>query len=151
MKPLTPHFSQEELGVAGAERRVIDNATFLCAIVLEPIRQHFQAPVNIHDGYRPPDHNARVGGKIDSFHLYEGGHAAADFDVNGDKSPTYKQVFDWIKLESHLPFDKVILERNATGADATIHIQVDRNAPPRRQAFTGDTGNGQVYTQVEVK
>lgn len=148
---LSPHFSQKELGVIGCSQEIIDNATFLCNIILEPIRQHFNSAINIHDGYRDEGHNARVGGKIASFHLFTGGHAAADFDVNGDKSPTYREVFDWIRLQSKLPFDKVILEHNASGADAAIHIQVDRNNPPRRQAFVGGTGNSQQYTLVETK
>lgn len=147
---LSQHFNANELGVDGCAQSIIDNAVYLCCVILEPIRQHFNAPINIHDGYRDESHNARVGGKVASFHLFDGGHAAADFDVNGDKSPTYREVFEWIRLQSKLPFDKVILEHNATGADATVHIQVDRNNPPRRQAFVGGTGNSQQYTLVQT-
>lgn len=148
---LTPHFSDKELGVIGCEQRIIDNATFICTTILEPIRQHFGRPINVHDAYRDQGHNTRVGGKIASFHLYGGGHSAADIDVGGDHPPTYRQVFDWLRLESKLPFDKVILEHNAAGEDATVHIQVDRANPPRRQAFVGGTGSSQQYTLVEVR
>lgn len=148
---LSPHFSDKELGVIGAEQRIIDNATFICMTILEPIRQHFGRPVNVHDGYRDPVHNQRVGGKTASFHLFDGGHAAADIDVGGDTMPTYRQVFDWIRLESHLPFDKVILEHNAAGEDAVVHIQVDRFNKPRREAYVGGTGNSQQYTLVETR
>lgn len=148
---LSPHFNAHELGVEGCEQRIIDNAVFLCSVILEPIRQHYNAPINVHDGYRDEQHNDRVGGKMASFHLFDGGHAAADFDVNGDKNPTYREVFDWIRLQSRLPFDKVILEHNSVGADATIHIQVDRSNQPRRQAFVGGTGASHQYTLVETK
>jgi|SRR5208337_1184452 len=147
---LSPHFTDTELGVVGAEQRILDNAIFLCINLLEPIRQHFGRPLNIHDGYRNPAHNAAVGGKVASFHLFAGGQAAADFDVGGDTLPTYRQVFDWLRLESKLPFDKVILEHNTIGEDATVHIQVDRNNPPRREAFVGGTGDSQQYTLVQT-
>jgi len=147
---LSPHFSDAELGVVGAEQRVIDNATFLCNTILEPIRQHFGRPVNVHDGYRNTDHNAAVGGKLASFHLFAGGQAAADIDVGGDTLPTYRQVFDWLRLQSKLPFDKVILEHNSVGEDATVHIQVDRTNPPRRESYVGGTGDSQQYTLVQT-
>lgn len=148
MAQLSPHFSDRELGVIGCEQRILDNSTFLCLNVLEPIRQHFAASMNIHDGYRDPGHNKRVGGKVASFHLFDGGHAAADFDIVGH---TYREVFDWIRLQSKLPFDKVILEHNSAGADATVHIQVDRNNPPRREAYVGGTGASHQYTLVETR
>jgi zinc D-Ala-D-Ala carboxypeptidase len=148
---LSPHFSDKELGVIGCEQRIIDNATYICMTLLEPIRQHFNRPINVHDAFRDEAHNRRVGGKTASFHLFDGGHAAADIDVGGDTAPTYRQVFDWIRLESKLPFDKVILEHNAAGEDSTVHLQIDRNNPPRRQAFVGGTGSSQQYTFVETK
>lgn len=148
---LSAHFSDAELGVVGAEKRVIENAIYLCTQLLEPIRDHFGRPVNIHDGYRNVDHNRAVGGKIASFHLYHGGQAAADLDVGGDTLPTYRQVFDWIRLQSHLPFDKVILEMNSAGEDACVHIQVDRGSEPRREAFVGGTGAGNQYMLVQTK
>lgn len=144
---LSEHFSEKELGVDGAEHRVVDNAVYLCENILEPIRDHFGVPVHIHDGYRDPVHNAKVGGKSASFHLFENGHAAADFDVAG---VDLKTTFDWIRLESKLLFDKVILEHGPNGQPATVHIQTDCLNPPRRQAFTGSTGAGTVYTQVSV-
>lgn len=147
---LSPHFTDAELGVVGAEQRIIDNAIFLCMTLLEPIRQHFGRPLNVHDGYRNPQHNASVGGKTASFHLFAGGQSAADFDVGGDTDPTYQQVFDWIRFESKLPFDKVILEHNSAGENATVHLQVDRNNTPVRQAFIGGTGDSQQYTLVQT-
>jgi hypothetical protein len=60
-------------------------------------------------------------------------------------------LFDWLRLESKLPFDKVIFEKNKAEVPACVHIQIDRLNPPRRQAFIGHTGAATVYTPVEVK
>ena len=143
---LTEHFTDTELGVAGADQRLINNATFLCEKILEPIRAQF-GPVHVHDGYRSPEHNAAVGGKPTSYHQFEGNQAAADFDCLPSE---YQTVFDWIRLWSGLPFDKVILESNSAGSPAAIHIQVDTVAAPRRLAYTGSTGAGTSYMPVPV-
>jgi zinc D-Ala-D-Ala carboxypeptidase len=143
---LTQHFSDQELGVVGCDQQLIDNATALCEKLLEPIRAHFNAPVRVHDGYRDSWHNLRVGGKPASWHLFEAGHAAADFHVVGFD---LQFVFKWIRLESALPFDKVILEVSG-GRPACIHIQVDASESPRRLAYTGSTGAGKDYDPVEV-
>lgn len=148
MTPLTEHFSQQELGVFGCDQRLIDNAAALCTYLLEPIRAHFGAPVRIHDGYRDARHNARVGGKAASFHLFDDTQAAADFDV---VQMDLRSTFDWIRLASGLPFDKVILELGANEQPATVHIQFDRVAAPRREAYIGHTGAATVYTPVEVR
>jgi len=144
---LTPHFSDTELGVAGCEDRIVGNARFLCTEVLEPLRDKFGA-IQVHYGYRPPAHNAQVGGKANSFHLFDDGHAAADV---GSPAATFQELFDWLRLESGLPFDKVILETGPTGAPACVHIQIDSINAPRRQAFTGQTGAGTVYIAAEVR
>jgi hypothetical protein len=144
---LTSHFSDTELGVAGCEDRIVSNARFLCTEVLEPLRDKF-GPIEVHDGYRPPAHNEQVGGKPNSFHLFEGGHAAADV---GSAEASYQELFDWLRLDSGLPFDKVILETGPTGAPACVHIQIDAEEAPRRLAYTGQTGAGTVYVKVEVR
>lgn len=143
---LTEHFTAAELGVGNDVHRIA-NARFLCQVILEPIRAQF-GPVHIHDGYRNPEHNARVGGKPTSWHQFDGNQAAADFDC----LPTdYATVFNWIRLWSGLPFDKVILEHNAQEQPQAIHIQVDTLAHPRRLAYTGSTGAGTVYIPVAVQ
>ena len=66
-----------------------------------------------------------------------------------------EEVFDWIRLESGLQFDKVILESHppppeGDGKPAAVHIQVDTLQAPRRLAYTGSTGAGTVYTPQTV-
>jgi hypothetical protein len=143
---LTPHFVDTELGVEGAAPQIVINAIFICQTLLEPIRAQF-GPVHIHDGYRPPAHNAEVGGKPTSYHLYDGTQSAADIDA----LPTdYQTVFNWVRLQSGLGFDKVILEFGSDGTPQCIHLQVDSAVTPRRLAYTGSTGAGTVYTPVQV-
>jgi hypothetical protein len=142
---LTAHFSDTELAVAGCEARLLDNATYICDQLLEPIRLNF-GPVRVDDGYRDPTHNARVGGKPDSYHLFDFGRSAADIRVNGQ---TLQYVFDWIRLRSGLPFDKVILEYSEN-IPACIHLQIDSKSQPRRLAYTGSTGAGTEYLPAAV-
>jgi len=146
---LTEHFGYAELGLEFpcGDERLVQNAIFLCQKLLEPIRAQF-GPVVVNDGYRAPEHNERVGGKPTSYHLFEDGKAGADITI---PSVSLQEAFDWIRLESGLNFDKVILESNSQGEPRCIHLQIDRNALPRRQAFTGSTGAGTVYPQVEVR
>lgn len=144
---LTEHFTSEEMGVDSFNDRLVANATFICRKLLEPIRAQF-GPVKVHDGYRDPDHNAAVGGKPTSWHQFDGTQSAADIDV---LPVPFQECFDWIRLESGLPFDKCILERNSAGEPATIHLQIDSAANSRRLAYVGSTGAGTAYTPVEVK
>lgn len=145
-KPLAPYFTYEELGVLGCEDRIVQNAIEVCHIILIPVREHFAKPVRVHDGYRDWEHNMRVGGKPTSFHLYDEGKGAGDFDVVG---AGLVQVFDWIRLESKLMFDKIILEKRG-GIPRCIHAQINRFAQPRRLAYVGGTGDSTSYQKVEV-
>jgi zinc D-Ala-D-Ala carboxypeptidase len=144
---LTEHFAEDELGVSGASDVIITNARALCRDILEPIRAHYQVPIAVHDGYRNVMHNANVGGKPNSYHLYEAGHAAADFHVEG---VPMTQVFNWIRSCSNLPFDKVILEHTFDNIPRCIHVQINVGEQPRRLAYIGSTGDGQKYERVEV-
>lgn len=155
---LTDHFSEAELDVEHAPAEVIGAARILCHELLEPIRARF-GEIGVTSGYRPPEHNAAVGGKAKSFHLYQDGKAAADFKplVPG---VCLQEVFDWIRLSSGLKFDKVILEYDPGSFEERvlkegsrrkcIHIQLHTNMAPRRQAFIGETGAGETYLPVHV-
>jgi hypothetical protein len=143
---LSPHFTEAELGVEGADARVKANARYLCQALLEPIRAKYNRAVFVTSGYRDPGHNAQIGGKSKSFHLFEFDRCAADFKVLGVPA---QETFDWIRLESKLPFDKVILEYHGDEA-RIIHIQAFAKGEPRRLAYIGETGDAQEYRPVEV-
>ena len=143
---LSPNFTECELGVEGADARVKANAKYLCEKLLEPIRAKYRMPVLVTSGFRDAAHNALVGGKSKSFHLYEYDRCAADFKVVGIPAV---ETFDWLRLESGLPFDKVILEYQE-GEARIIHLQAFAKGEPRRLAFVGETGDAKVYTPMEV-
>lgn len=144
---ISPNFADTELGVAGMNGQVVDNAKQLCNVLLEPIRTQF-GPIVVDDGYRDAAHNARVGGAADSQHLYLGQNSAADIRplLHG-----ISEVFDWLRMSSHLPFDQIIMESTPGGSPATLHISyngaLDRQ---RRMALTGETNGAGAYTAVEV-
>lgn len=80
---LTPHFSLAELTASSKARQInIDNTPppellprmILLAELLERIRLHLGAPVNVTSGYRCPPLNRAVGGVTSSDHTQ--GHAA---------------------------------------------------------------------------
>jgi hypothetical protein len=144
---LTPHFTEEELGVHGCEERIILNAQFLCSQLLEPIRAQYATPVHVTSGYRAPAKNEQVHGVHESEHLYHDDHAACDFTVPG--IPLI-QVFNWIRVVSKLPFRQVILERDhVTQEPRCIHISIRRNGNDRHEALVGATNNAEVYHFVE--
>jgi hypothetical protein len=149
---LSPHFADTELGVASLsiDAQIYANAKQICAVLLEPIRAQF-GPIAVDDGYRNPAHNAAVGGAQDSQHLYIGENSAADIRP---LNPVYSlgSVFDWIRLNSHLPFDQCILEvAPGTKIPSCIHISYNGALPKqRRQALTGETNGAGAYQSVEV-
>jgi zinc D-Ala-D-Ala carboxypeptidase len=138
---LSEHFTDAELRVAGQPVRVVGNAKFLCLQILEPIREKFGALI-IDSGFRDPVHNEAVGGVHGSFHEYLDDECAADFRPLPSASASLEFIFDWMRLESKLPFDHVILEHDTSGEPACIHVQahVDNANRRPRGAYLRSTG-----------
>ncbi len=148
---LSEHFTLAEFCRGGEPPAgSIPLAQEFCQKVLEPLREHFGAPVIITSGYRSPGHNAAVGGVADSYHVWTPLRCAADIRVPGWP---LRDVFDWIRLASALPFDKAILERSKANPDdenlGCIHLQY-RRFMPRRLAFSGFTHGAGNYVSVRV-
>lgn len=144
---LSDYFSAKELSVEGCELRIQGLAEFLCQDFLDKIREYFNESVIIHDGYRDEAHNKRVGGKPTSYHLFTNDHCAVDFHV---QNVDLFLLFEWLRNESKLPFDKIILERNKNGDAACVHLQACKYTKPRLQAFIGGTGDSHSYEEVPV-
>jgi len=150
MEQLSDHFTEMELRVGTAEAHVKANARFLCLQILEPIREEFGA-LEIHSGYRDPVHNEAVGGVATSFHMYEGDKCAADFSPLAPGT-NLQEVFDWMRLDSKLPFDHVILEHDpVTKQPKCIHVQAHVLNANRRErgAYLRATGAATDTTAVE--
>lgn len=146
---LSPHFADTELGVAGADPEIVANAVQLCDTLLEPIRAQY-GPVTLSCGYRDPASNHAVGGASNSQHLYIGQNSAADIVRCGTTPLT--EVFEWLRLESHLLFDQAILEVSPkTQEPACIHISYNGAlSQQRRMALTGETNGAGAYSAVQV-
>ncbi len=78
---------------------VILNLTFLCARVLQPLRDTIGRPVYINSGYRSKRLNARVGGVPNSRHLQ--GKAA---DIHCDNLDYAKVIFDILKQNKYVAY-----------------------------------------------
>jgi hypothetical protein len=117
---LSPHFTLSEMtrtasGLANVPTDAeVKALTALAMTLLEPVRAKF-GPVSIHSGYRGPAVNAAIGGSKTSQHMKG---EAADFHCAGAR---LEDIFDWVRLDSGLPFSQIILEGH--GAEPTwIHL-----------------------------
>lgn len=120
-------------------------AVEFCNLILEPVRARFGA-VRITSGYRCPELNRQVQGVPQSDHVWNTARVAADFDT---PQADLDEVFDWIRLESKLPFDQVIREYGSRVSGDCIHVSY-RGAASRRIALVGATHNQSGYTPAEV-
>lgn len=147
---LSEHFQQSEF-----ERRApvppecIPLLKGFCVSILEPIRAKFGA-LRVTSGYRAPDDNKATGGVQQSQHIYNAAHCAADFQA---ESHGVFEVFNWIRLESGLQFDQVILEYDkaapADSSRACVHTSYT-SGTPRRMALVGNTHGEGAYAKVQV-
>lgn len=120
------HFSIEELYASQtAKAKGIDNKpdfpslinlVYLCAYVLEPLREAMNEPIKIGSGYRCPKLNAAVGGVSNSQHMKG---QAVDLCIDGDLKKG-KKWFAYIR--DHLPFDQLIWEHNPKTGSYWVHV-----------------------------
>lgn len=120
------HFSIEELYASQtAKAKGIDNKpdfpslinlVYLCAYVLEPLREAMNEPIKIGSGYRCPKLNAAVGGVSNSQHMKG---QAVDLCIDGDLKKG-KKWFAYIR--DHLPFDQLIWEHNHKTGAYWVHV-----------------------------
>lgn len=118
MPKLGKYFTLEELTrSATASAKGIDNVPkskahlaslkLLVEKVLDPVREHYGAPVIVTSGYRSPALNRAVGGSATSQHSKG---QAADFTVKGVSN---YEVAEWI--HKNLNYDQLIYEFGETG------------------------------------
>jgi len=148
IREVAPNFSYTELTTTthrshleGNRRAGIAVLPALMAIarMAQEIREHFAKPVIVHSGYRGPDLNAAIGGSKTSQHMRG---EAIDFHVS---TVPHQRVFDWIRLESGLPYGQLILEGVEAGTPSWIHLSLGEPwRPPEksRQAMTWSRANG---------
>jgi len=108
----------------------IENLKKLCESVLQPIRNHYDAPVIVSSGFRSPELCVLIGSSIDSQHAKG---QAADLQVSGVDN---KSLASWIK--ENLDFDQLILEfyKEAEGPHSGwVHVSYEGKGN-RKQTLT---------------
>jgi hypothetical protein len=147
MRQLSEHFNLSEFCKHGSPPDdCLPLAERMCREALESIHAKY-GTMPITSGYRPPDANAATGGIKTSAHQWTPERCACDFQVPGAHLP---DVFDWIRKESRLALDQVILEHGANQAsekDDCIHVTF-RRTMPRQMALIGETHGSGGYRQV---
>lgn len=110
----------------------IKNLRFLAEHHLQPIRDHFNAPVIVSSGYRCEQLNKEIGGSITSGHMQG---LCADYTVSGYSCYEAAKIIADMGLE----FDQLILE------GTWIHGGV--RPPSRQQILTARFGRETTYLQ----
>jgi len=143
---LSENFRREEFEKEGPmPEECVPAFQFLSENILEPIRAQFGEPMDVTSGYRTPEGNADAHGNAHSEHVATADYCAADWIDPG--AHDLRQIFDWIRLQSGLPFHHVTLEHGA--ASDVIHISWNRNAT-ERLAKEGATHNATGYIDWTV-
>lgn len=99
----------------------IVNLTYLCAAVLQPLRDYLGEPVIITSGFRSTRLNKHVGGVSNSLHTRG---FAADIRIKSEQHA--KKMFDFLKTIRQI--DTCLIERSNSAR--WLHVQVSYN--PRR-------------------
>jgi peptidase M15-like protein len=146
---LSENFTREEFELEGPmPEESVPAFTFLCVNILEPTRRQFGQPMKVTSGHRTPEGNADAHGNAHSEHVSTANWCAADWEIPGWAD--LRGVFDWIRLNSGLPFHIVTLEHQVGGADV-IHISWNADADrAARVAKEGATHNSTGYIEWTV-
>lgn len=127
---LSPNFTLKELTATNypdlqraPEVEHVINLTYLCAAVLQPLRDMYGQPIIINSGFRSPALNKRVGGVENSFHLQG---LAADIFIKSQA-----EAFALFCLLKTIPAVDLCLFEKKDGAK-WLHVQTVLNRPPHR-------------------
>ena len=130
---LSPNFTLEEMTRTSYPRLQdvptelqVMNMVYLCAAVLQPLRDELGKPVQVTSGYRSARLNAHVGGVPNSYHLQ--GLAA---DIHVDSEEDARRKFEI--LRNNPAVDSVLFEHAKSGS-RWLHVQTKRIVQPRRLA-----------------
>jgi hypothetical protein len=144
---LSPNFTRAEFEHSGPmPEECVPIFEQFCVRILEQIRLQFDQPMEITSGDRRPEANAACAGNLHSEHISTPRYCAGDFTI-----PLWRKdlrgVFDWIRLNSGLPFHHVTLEHGAGGDVIHISLNLDNQD---RIAKEGATHNASGYVDWAV-
>ena len=118
----------------------IENLKALAVNILQPIRSHYNEPLQISSGFRCAELGIAIGSSVNSQHVADDNAAAADFEIPGVDN---RELAKWIRSE--LEFDQLILEfyRDNEPTSGWIHCSYstnnNRNQSLRAQRVDGKT------------
>jgi hypothetical protein len=96
----------------------IKNLELIAKNILQPIRDHFDAPIHVISGYRSAGLNKKVGGAKTSQHLTGN---AVDID-NDNTEISNLEIFNFIK--NNLVFDQLIYEFGNDNGPDWVHVSL---------------------------
>ena len=111
----------------------IDNMKLLAEKVFEPLREHFNVPINVSSVFRSLALNQALKGSITSQHC---SGQAMDIDST---TPSNKEIFDFIK--KNLEFDQLLAEFPTKGNPNWVHVSYS-NTKNRKQILVVKKING---------
>ena len=132
---LTPNFTLAELTVTNSgidntpSARDIERLRALALKILQPLRDHLNAPVIVNSAFRTERVNRAVGGSATSQHVT--GEAADVWTPSQDSRELAETI---VRLK--LPFDQLIVYPNST------RVHVSYGPRHRRQVLTAVQGRG---------
>lgn len=94
----------------------------LCAIILEPVRRKFGAPIRITSGKRSAELNEKIGGSETSDHLFIDECACCDFAF--DNSTYTLGAFHHIKENMKDKIGQLILYERSGGIAKHVHVSL---------------------------
>jgi hypothetical protein len=121
---LTANITDKEMSVDSLPHTDLPyQMALLVADNLQAIRDFYKKPINIHVGYRNPEHNKAVGGVATSQHLYG---EAADFHIDGISMEQIVNDIRNSKIKLPHKISQVILEESKArpGSWGWVHLGV---------------------------
>lgn len=115
------------------------NLKLVAQNIFQPIREHFQKPINVSSGYRSKALNdATPGSSATSQHC---SGEALDLDQDSmNTGITNKMVFDYIK--NNLNFDQLIWEFGTDTNPDWVHVSYESTGRQRKQILKAVRVNG---------
>ena len=112
----TKSITAERLGIINdPDYEQILSMKHLCREVLEPLRQHYGAPIRITSGYRCEALNMAVGGVGNSQHMVG---EAVDLSI-----PSEEVARDWFQwIVNNTDFDQLLFEHSRRYHNCWLHI-----------------------------
>ena len=121
---LSPHFTLEEMTATNYPSlqskpsiESVVNLVYLCAVVLEPLRESMHRPLKINSGYRGRELNKAVGGVWNSFHMK--GRAADVHCANMSEARLMLSI-----LAENKEVDLALIEQKTS---IWVHVQTAEN------------------------